>query len=70
MYEVWDNFRDEEVAELEGLFRHIYRKDSKASALNIHRAFRKIKRVRQNNHRTWSNSVAPPGVRTRLRTHI
>lgn len=33
-FEVWDNIRDEEVAELEGLFRHIYRKDSAASALN------------------------------------
>src|SRR5438874_12226174 len=34
-FEVWDNIRDEEVAELEGLFRHIYRKDSQANALNI-----------------------------------
>src|SRR5689334_9011487 len=33
VFEVWDNIRDEEVAELEGLFRHLYRHDSAASAL-------------------------------------
>ncbi len=32
-YAVWDNIRDDEVAELEGLFRHIYRKDAKANEL-------------------------------------
>jgi hypothetical protein len=52
-FEVWDNIRDEEVAELEGLFRHIYRKDSAASALNIQRSFRKARRVRQNNLSKW-----------------
>src|ERR1041384_1796542 len=25
LFEVWDNIRDEEIRELEGLFRHIYR---------------------------------------------
>ena len=28
-FEVWDNIRDEEIVELEGLFRHLYRKDSR-----------------------------------------
>ena len=27
-FEVWNNIRDEEIVELEGLFRHFYRKDS------------------------------------------
>src|SRR5215210_8240938 len=31
-FEVWDNIRDEEIIELEGLFRHIYRRDSVANA--------------------------------------
>ena len=52
-FEVWDNIRDEEVAELEGLFRHIYRKDSAASALNIQRGFKKARRVRQNDLSKW-----------------
>jgi hypothetical protein len=34
-YVVWQNIRDEEVAELEGLFRHIYRMDSRASGRNF-----------------------------------
>ncbi len=53
VYEVWDNISDDEVAELEGLFRHIYRKDSAASALNVQRGFKKIRRVRQNDLRKW-----------------
>ena len=39
--EVWDNIRNEEITELEGLFRHIYRKDALANRLNIQRAFKK-----------------------------
>jgi len=53
VYEVWENIRGEEVAELEGLFRHIYRKDSRASTLNIQREFKKMRRVRQNNLKVW-----------------
>src|ERR1017187_4765074 len=29
LFEVWDNISETEIAELEGLFRHIYRKDRK-----------------------------------------
>jgi hypothetical protein len=52
-FEVWDNVRDEEVAELEGLFRHIYRKDSKANSLNIQRGFKKAAHVREDNLDRW-----------------
>jgi hypothetical protein len=52
-YEVWENIRADEIVELEGLFRHIYRKDSRASALNVQRGFKKLKSVRQNNLKTW-----------------
>jgi hypothetical protein len=45
LFEVWDNIRDEEIAELEGLFRHLYRHDSAASALNKQRSFKAMKRV-------------------------
>jgi hypothetical protein len=58
VYEVWENIRNEEVAELEGLFRHIYRKDSRASALNLQRGFKQIKRVRTNNLKTWRPALA------------
>jgi hypothetical protein len=52
-FEVWDNIRDEEIVELEGLFRHLYRKDSRANALNVQRTFKKATRVRQNNLKEW-----------------
>lgn len=45
-YEVWDNIREEEVRELEGLFRHIYRKDSRAGKLNKQKGFNKLRRLR------------------------
>ena len=44
-FEVWDNIRDEEIAELEGLFRHIYRKDPAANRLNIQRGFKKARKL-------------------------
>ena len=54
-FEVWDNIRDEEVAELEGLFRHLYRRDSVANALNIQRGFKKAKRVKVNDLTKWGD---------------
>lgn len=52
-FEVWDNIRDEEIVELEGLFRHIYRKDSRANELNVQRTFKKAAQVRKNNLKAW-----------------
>ena len=45
VFEVWDNIRDEEVEELEGLFRHIYRHDAQANRLNVLRRFKKLGQV-------------------------
>ena len=45
VFEVWDNITEPEVRELEGLFREIYRKDSRANKLNVHRSFRKLKGI-------------------------
>lgn len=56
-FEVWDNVRDEELVELEGLFRHLYRTDSKANGLNKQKKFQKLQRVRQDNFRKWSSTV-------------
>jgi hypothetical protein len=53
-FEVWDNIRDEEIKELEGLFRHIYRRDAHANLLNVQRGFRKIRRVRLNDFAEWT----------------
>lgn len=52
-FEVWDNIRDDEIAELEGLFRHIYRRDTRANTLNIQRGFKKVRRTRNNDLGEW-----------------
>ena len=36
---MWDNIRPEEVEELEGLFWHLYREDSRANSLNMQRSY-------------------------------
>jgi hypothetical protein len=47
VFEVWDNIREEEVRELEGILRHIFRNDSHANKLGIQRSFKKLTRVRK-----------------------
>lgn len=48
-FEVWPNITEAEIAELEGLFREIYRKDKQANALNRQKKHRKIQDVRVRN---------------------
>ena len=45
IFEVWDNIRDEEIEELEGILRHLYRRDAAANKLNAQGGFRKIGRL-------------------------
>lgn len=52
-FEVWDNIRDEEIRELEGLFRHIYKSDAQANRLNVARGFRTLRLVRNNRLADW-----------------
>ena len=54
IFEVWDNIQDNKVSELEGLFRHIYKKDSRANKLNKQRGFKKLKMVRDSNFWEWN----------------
>ena len=53
VFEVFDNVRGEEIQELEGLLRHIYRRDSRANRLNAQRAFAKFSRVRSKTLDDW-----------------
>ena len=55
VFDVWDNIRDDEISELEGILRHIYRRDSKANAVNKQKSFKKIKAVRNDNLRQWKS---------------
>lgn len=53
IFEVWDNITENEIKELEGLFRQIYRRDKRANKLNKQKQFNKLKRVRTNNISIW-----------------
>ncbi len=45
VFEVWENITPAEVKELEGIFRHIYRRDARASRLNVQRSFGRMKKL-------------------------
>ena len=58
IFEVHDSLREEEIRELEGILRHIYRKDTQANRLAGQKGFAKLKRrdVRINDLSKWKRS--------------
>lgn len=48
VYSVWPNIWDGEIEELEGLFRAIYRKDTKANSIAVQKGFAALRGVRNN----------------------
>lgn len=46
MFKVWPNITDEEIQELEGLFLHIYSKDSRALIANELRSKKILRKIR------------------------
>jgi hypothetical protein len=65
VFEVWDNITEDEIIELEGLFRHIYRKDTQANRVNRQRSFKKLRPVKKNRLSNWKDG-APPKKKRRL----
>ena len=53
LFEVHDNISTEEVEELEGLLRHIYRFDLQANPFNQQRRYKKLINVRNNKLEKW-----------------
>lgn len=51
--EVHDNVPRQEIRELEGLLRHLYRKDLTANGLNTQLTYRPFKKVTRNDLRNW-----------------
>jgi len=47
---------DQEVVELEGLFRHIYRRDTRANKLAKQKTFGLLRATRKNDFREWEVS--------------
>jgi hypothetical protein len=53
IFEVWPSIPNEEIVELEGLFRHIYRRDWRANRLNKQKGFGKLAAVRHDDPGVW-----------------
>jgi hypothetical protein len=46
VYRVFDNVTDQDILEIEGLLRAVYRKDSKANRLNLQKRHKRLTRIR------------------------
>ncbi len=53
VFEVWDNIYETEIREIEGILRHIYRKDTYANILNKQVRFKSLIKIRENKLRKW-----------------
>ncbi len=53
IYEVWDNITNNQITEIEGFIRHIYRKDKEVNSLNQQRGFRKMRGIRNSKLELW-----------------
>jgi hypothetical protein len=54
MFVVWENVRNDEISDLESLFREIYRKDALANSLNKQKRSKRLRRVRRQFPANWS----------------
>jgi hypothetical protein len=69
VYEVWDNIRRDEIAELEGILRHIYRFDFHANRLNLAKGYKKLGDVRRQAARErWMQEATSDMPRQRSRS--
>ena len=50
---VWKNIRNDEIGELESLFREIYRKDEGANSLNKQKGSKRIRLIRRKKVGAW-----------------
>jgi hypothetical protein len=56
LFEVHDNITKSEIQEIEGLIRHIYRKDSRANRLNIQLRHKPFLKVKQDDLQKWNKA--------------
>ncbi|SRR6266566_1164742 len=56
IFEVTGNFSEDELKELEGLLREIYRKDKQANRFNRQKKCKKIQMVREDGLRKWKKA--------------
>ena len=56
-YAVWPNITKDEIRELEGLFRHLYRRDGRANIMNLQKGSKGIREVRAKNTVEWQRQT-------------
>lgn len=56
LFEVHDNVSKEEIEELEGMLRHIYRFDLEANPFNQQRRYKKLIAIRNKNMKLWDKT--------------
>jgi hypothetical protein len=54
MFVVWENIRNDEISELDSLFREIYRKDKLTNSLNKQKRSKRLREVRRQSPDKWS----------------
>lgn len=60
-FAVWPNITKNEIRELEGLFRHIYRRDGRANILNLQRKYSALSGICARNADDWKRQTEPEG---------
>jgi|SRR5689334_3629732 len=63
IFEVRDNIKEQQILELEGLFREIYRKDTKANRFNRIGKYGKLQDVRIDDLKSWNKKKQAKGRR-------
>ena len=53
IYEVWDNISEQEIQEIEGLLKHLYRKSALSNPLNQQRRFTKLAKTKNDAISNW-----------------
>ncbi len=54
VFKVWDNITKEQVQELEGLFRHLYRLDTRANELNVQKTYKPLASIKKKKVEDWT----------------
>ena len=57
LFEVWDNINEPEIREIEGIIRHIFRKDSGVLPLNVANKFTRLSKVCDNRIEKWGERI-------------
>jgi hypothetical protein len=60
VFKVWDNISEQAVRELEGIVRHVFRKDPRVNPLAVQRGFKPLQRLARD--KEW---LRPAGSRQR-----